>query len=63
MTKQEATYKLARFLFKKEQSAKEILDFVLNCDMNEETGEQIGLGLFAPMNKKGKHEWDLESDT
>ncbi len=62
MTKHEATLKLARWLDDDALSAENILDFILNADQDED-GEQIGLGMFPPMNKKGKFEWDPESST
>lgn len=61
MTKHEAIVKLARWLDDEGLSAENILDFIMNVDQDED-GEQIGLGMFPPMNKKGKHEWDPESN-
>ena len=61
MTKYKAILKLARWLDDPELSAEEILDFIMNADQDE-YGEQIGLGMFPPMNKKGKFEWEPESN-
>lgn len=61
MKKSKAVLKLARWLNDVGLNAENILDFITNADQDED-GEQIGLGLFPPMNKKGKHEWDPESN-
>lgn len=61
MKKSEAVKKLAYWFDDPGLNAEAIIDFMCNADQDED-GEQIGLGLFPPMTKKGKHEWDPESN-
>jgi hypothetical protein len=63
MTKHEATVKLARWMDNPDLSAENILDFITGVEQDEETGEQIGLGMLPPLTKKGKYEWAPESNT